>query len=160
MKSSPIAITLGFCANASTNTDAPVREWQVMSLRTQIVYMKDVPAGTPIGYNGTHVTARATRVATLPIGYNDGYLRALSNRGRAIVRGTWASVIGRVSMDLTLIDVTNVSGVELNDVVTLLGTTPDNPDLTINAEDLARTGGTLSYEVTCGISHRVPRIYL
>ncbi len=77
----------------------------VMSLRTQIVYMKDVPPGTPIGYNGTHVTARATRVATLPIGYNDGLAYRLSNRGRAIVRGALAPIIGSISMDYTMLDV-------------------------------------------------------
>jgi len=101
----------------------------VMSLRTRITMLKWVPAGETIGYGCTYEASRKTLVATLPIGYNDGYLRSLSNRGRAIVRGAYASVIGRISMDLTLVDVTNVPGVALNDVVTLLGTTPDNPNL-------------------------------
>ena len=130
----------------------------VMSLRSRIALLKWVPAGETIGYGCTYETSRPTLVATLPIGYNDGYLRGLSNRGRVIARGTYASVIGRISMDLTLVDVTNVPGVSLNDVVTLLGTTPDNPDLLVSAEDIARTVGTLSYEVTCGISDRVPRV--
>ena len=99
-------------------------------------------------------------MATLPIGYNDGYLRGLSNRGRAIVRGGFASVIGRVSMDLTLVDVTNVAGVELDDIVTLMGRDHDGGNLTVTAEDVAKTAGTISYEVTCGIGGRVPRIYL
>jgi alanine racemase len=132
----------------------------VMSLRSRITMLKWVPAGETIGYGCTYEASRQTLVATLPIGYNDGYMRGLSNRGRVIIRGTYASVIGRVSMDLTLIDVTNVPGVELKDVVTLLGTTPDNPELLVTAEDIAKTAGTLSYEVTCGISHRVPRIYV
>lgn len=131
----------------------------VMSLRSRITLLKWVPAGETIGYGCTYEVSRPTLVATLPIGYNDGYLRGLSNRGRVIVRGTYASVIGRISMDLTLVDVTNVPGVSLNDEVTLLGTTPGNPDLLISAEDIARTVGTLSYEVTCGISGRVPRAY-
>jgi alanine racemase len=106
------------------------------------------------------VVALASVVATLPIGYNDGYLRGLSNRGRIIVRGTYAPVIGRVSMDLTLVDVTNVPEVALDDIVTLLGNAPDGHELSIAVEDIARTVGTISYEVTCGISHRVPRFYL
>ena len=99
-------------------------------------------------------------VAQEPIGYHDGYMRALSNRANAIVRGTFAPVVGRVSMDLTLIDVTNVSGVEVGDKVTLLGWDREHPGPDISAEDLARTAGTLSYEVTCGIGERVPRLYV
>ena len=132
----------------------------VMSVRSRIALLKWVPEGETIGYGCTYQTSRKTLVATLPIGYNDGYLRGLSNRGRVIVRGTYASVVGRISMDLTLIDVTNVAGVQLGDVVTLLGRDQDVHDLAVSAEDIARTAGTLSYEVTCGISHRVPRIYL
>jgi alanine racemase len=96
-------------------------------------------------------------IATLPIGYHDGYMRGLSNRAHVIVRGTYAPVVGRVSMDLTLIDVTNVPAVELNDPVTFLGS---HGELEITAEDLARIVGTLSYEVTCGVAERVPRVYL
>jgi alanine racemase len=96
-------------------------------------------------------------VATIPIGYDDGYMRALSNRGHAIIRGVYATVIGRISMDLTLIDVTNVPDVELDDEVLLMG---QDSNLSITAEDLAKTAGTLSYEVTCGIGSRVPRVYL
>jgi alanine racemase len=130
----------------------------VMSVRSRISLLKWVPQGETIGYGCTYVASRKTLVATLPIGYNDGYLRGLSNRGRVIVRGTYASVIGRVSMDLTLVDVTSVPGVELGDVVTLLG--HDDGTLAVPAEDVAKTVGTLSYEVTCSISDRVPRIYV
>jgi len=87
-------------------------------------------------------------------------MRGLSNRAHVIVRGTYAPVVGRVSMDLTLIDVTNVAGVELDEQVTLLGWDRQNADLKISAEDLARISGTLSYEVTCGVAERVPRVYL
>jgi alanine racemase len=96
-------------------------------------------------------------VATLPIGYHDGYMRGLSNRGRVVVRGRFAPVVGRISMDLTLVDVTDVPGVSLGDRVTLLG---EDGELFVTAEDIAGTVGTLSYEVTCGISARVPRVYL
>jgi alanine racemase len=95
-------------------------------------------------------------VATVPAGYADGYPRALSNRGRAVVRGVYAPVVGRVSMDLTLLDVTDVEGVRAGDRVTLLGA--DGARL-LPAEDLAQTADTLSYEITCGVSARAPRRY-
>lgn len=129
----------------------------VMSLRSRITLLKWVPQGETIGYGCTFEASRKTLVATLPVGYDDGYMRGLSNRGHVIVRGSFAPVVGRISMDLTLIDVTNVPGVEFGDEVTLFGV---RGDLTIPAEDLAKIVGTLSYEVTCGIGERVPRVYV
>jgi alanine racemase len=128
----------------------------VMSLHSRITLLKWVPQGETVGYGCTFEASNKTLVATIPIGYDDGYLRALSNRGHAIIRGVYATVIGRISMDLTLIDVTNVPGVQLDDEVILMG---HDASLSITAEDLARTAGTLSYEITCGISERVPRVY-
>src|SRR5438105_8225329 len=136
--------------------DAPLLR-PVMSVRTRITLLKKVHAGETLGYGCTFEAAREMLVATLPIGYNDGYVRALSNRGRAIVRGRYASVVGRISMDLTLLDVTDVPGVAVNDCVTLIG---EESDLLIPAEDLAKTAGTLSYDITCGVSARVPRRFL
>ncbi|MDT5123614.1 MAG: alanine racemase [Acidobacteriota bacterium] len=133
----------------------PPRLKPVMSLRSRIMLLKRVHRGETLGYGCTFEASREMIVATLPIGYNDGYVRALSNRGRAIVRGQYASVVGRISMDLTIVDVTDVPDVALNDPVTLIG---EDSDLLIPAEDLAKTAGTLSYEITCGISARVPRI--
>jgi alanine racemase len=129
----------------------------VMSLRSRIMLLKMVGKGEKLGYGCTFQTTRPSLIATVPIGYDDGYRRALSNRGRAIVGGTFAPVVGRVSMDLTLIDVTDVPGVSLDDQVTLLGS--DGP-LAISAEGLAELAETISYEITCGISSRVPRTYL
>jgi alanine racemase len=131
---------------------------QVMSLYSRISLLKWVPKGETLGYGCTFEASRKTLVATIPIGYHDGYMRGLSNRAHVIIRGVFAPVVGRVSMDLTLIDVTNVAGVQLNDEVTLLGRGRDS-DLVVRAEDLARIAGTLSYEVTCGVSERVPRIF-
>jgi alanine racemase len=145
---------------ATTATNSAPRFQAVMSLRSRIALLKSVPAGETIGYGCTFETSRETLVATLPVGYHDGYMRSLSNRGRVIVRGVYASVIGRISMDFTLIDVTHVPGVAVNDVVTLLGPDTDQADRLVAAEDIAKTAGTISYEVTCGISSRVPRIYL
>jgi alanine racemase len=128
-----------------------------MSLHSRITLLKWVPQGETVGYGCTFEASRKTLVATVPIGYDDGYMRALSNRGHAIIRGVYATVIGRVSMDLTLIDVTNVPGVQTEDEVIFLGR---KGELAVSAEEIARTAGTLSYEVTCGVSERVPRIYV
>jgi alanine racemase len=128
----------------------------VMSVRSRITLLKRVQPGETLGYGCTFEASRETAVATLPVGYNDGYMRALSNRGRVIVRGCYAPVIGRISMDLTLVDVTDVPGVELDDRVTLVG---EDGELSVPAEEIAKTAGTLSYEITCGISARVPRRY-
>ena len=129
----------------------------VMALRSRVTLLKSVHRGETLGYGCSFEASREMLVATIPAGYHDGYARALSNRGRVILRGTYAPVVGRVSMDLTLVDVTGVRGVELGDRVTLLGT---DGELSIPAEDIAKTAGTISYEMTCGISARVPRRHL
>ncbi len=129
----------------------------VMSVYSRIMLLKRVDEGEKLGYECTYETTRESLIATLPIGYDDGYPRALSNRGQVIVRGKFAPVVGRVSMDLTLIDVTDVPGVALDDQVTLLGRAGD---LVITAEDVAELASTISYEIACGISNRVPRIYV
>jgi alanine racemase len=128
----------------------------VMSVHSRIMLLKTVGRGEKLGYGCTFETTRESQIATIPIGYDDGYRRALSNRGRVIVGGTFAPVVGRVSMDLTLIDVTDVPGVSLHQHVILLGR---DGELSITAEDLGELAGTISYEITCGISARVPRRY-
>jgi alanine racemase len=128
----------------------------VMSVRTRVMLLKRVHAGETLGYGCTYEAAREMVVATVPVGYADGYARALSNRGRVSLRGKLAPVVGRVSMDLTLVDVTDVEGVEVGDRVTLLGR---DGALSIPAEGIAQTAGTISYEITCGVSQRVPRRY-
>jgi len=138
------------------NIDAPPLR-PVMSLYSRIILLKQVPQGEKLGYGTTFETLRDSLIATLPIGYDDGYSRALSNRGRVIVRGRLAPVVGRVSMDLTLIDVTDVVGVQMDDQVVLLGAEGDKR---ITAEEVGAAAGTISYEITCGISNRVPRVYV
>jgi len=130
----------------------------VMSVHSRISLLKWIPAGETIGYGCTFEASRKSLIATLPIGYHDGFMRGLSNRAHVIVRGMYVPVVGRVSMDLTLIDVTNVLDVRLGDQVTLLGADQSNSTVRVSAEDLARIAGTISYEVTCGISKRVPRV--
>jgi alanine racemase len=129
----------------------------VMSLHSRISLLKWVPSGETVGYGCTFEASRKTLVATIPIGYDDGYPRGLSNRSHVIVRGVFATVIGRISMDLTLVDVTNVPDVKLNDEVVLMG---ESAGQSVTAEYLAKTAGTLSYEVTCGIGSRVPRVFV
>jgi len=135
---------------------APFDLRPVMSLRSRIVMLKTVPAGTPLGYGLTFTTGRESRVATLPIGYADGLRRSHSNNGQVLTRGRLAPIVGRVSMDLTIIDVTDVPAAELGDEVILIG---EQNGLRISAEDLAERIGTISYEIVTGISARVPRVY-
>jgi alanine racemase len=127
----------------------------VLSLASRIAYLKKVPAGTPISYGRTFVTKRESLIATVPIGYADGYGRGLSNRGEALVRGRRVPVAGRVCMDMIMLDVTDVSGASDGDEVVLIG---GQGAERITADDIAAKTGTIAYEVLCGIGPRVPRI--
>jgi alanine racemase len=127
----------------------------VLSLVTRIASLKKVPAGVPISYGRTFVTERESLIATIPIGYADGYSRGLSNRGEAIVREKRVPVAGRVCMDMTMLDVTGIPGVAAGDEVMLIGSSGNER---ITADDIAAKTGTIAYEVLCGISGRVPRI--
>jgi len=127
-----------------------------LSWRTRIISIREFGAGQALGYNGTYTTPHPARIAVLPVGYADGYRRGLSNRGRVIVRDMYAPIVGAISMDLTLVDVTHVHGVEEGDDVTLLGS---SGDLKVDAVELANLCGTVPYEILCGISKRVPRVH-
>ncbi|MEO8383238.1 MAG: alanine racemase [Acidobacteriota bacterium] len=129
----------------------------LMRWRTAIVRLKELPAGSPIGYGTTFHTTRPSLIATLPVGYADGYDRGLSNVGEVLVRGRRAPVVGRVSMDLVTIDVTDVAGAALGDEVVLLGR-QDGQE--IRAEELAAKLDTISYEILCRVGARVPRVYV
>jgi alanine racemase len=129
----------------------------VLSLVTRIAFLKQVPAGVSISYGRTFVTKRESVIATLPVGYADGYSRGLSNKGEALVRGRRAPVAGRVCMDMCMIDVTDVPGVREGDEVVLLGSQSGERVL---ADEIAEKTGTIPYEVLCGIGSRVPRIYV
>ena len=130
----------------------------VMSLRTRIAQLKIVPPGSGVSYGHRFVADRETRVATLPVGYADGYNRLLTGRGEALVRGQRVPVIGTVCMDWIMLDVTDVADAVVDDEVTLLGS--DRQGHVIRAEEWADKVGTINYEVFCGISKRVPRIYV
>jgi alanine racemase len=128
----------------------------VMSVHSKIAMVKTVPNGESIGYGRTYTTKRDSLIATVPIGYNDGYDRALSNKGEMLVRGKKVSVVGRVSMDWVTLDVTDVPEAKAGDAVVVIGS---DGEAGVTAEDIARKIDTISYEVTCGISSRIPRIY-
>ena len=129
----------------------------VMSLRSRIAMIKTVSNGESIGYGRTFIAERDSVIATVPIGYHDGLSRALSNKGRFIINGKFAPVVGRVSMDWTTVDVTDIPKASVGDLVTIIG---KEHECEIKAEDHAKLTDTISYEITCGIGPRVPRIYL
>jgi alanine racemase len=129
----------------------------VMSVKSKVAMLKRVPKGESLGYGRTFFTTRDSIIATVPIGYHDGYRRGLSNKARALVGGNYVPVVGRMSMDWTILDVTDVPNVEVDDEVVFIG---HQGDLEIRAEELAQKLDTISYEVTCGISARVRRLYI
>jgi alanine racemase len=135
----------------------PARLQPLMRWRTEIARLKELPPGHAIGYGTTFRTMRASRIATLPVGYADGYDRHLSNKGEVLVRGKRAPVVGRVSMDLVTIDVTDVGGASIGDEVVLLGRQGSEE---IAVEELAAKLDTITYEVFCNVSARVPRVYI
>jgi alanine racemase len=129
----------------------------VMALKTKIVFLKDTPAGRSVSYGRTYITQKDTKIATLPIGYADGYERILSNKAQVLVRGKRAPVVGKVTMDQTMIDVGHIPGVKVGDEVVLIGCQGLEK---ITAEEIARLSGTIPYEIVCSIGSRVPRVYL
>ena len=128
-----------------------------LSLRARITHVQHVPAGTGISYGSTFVTARDSVIATVPVGYADGWPRALSNKGRVLVRGQFAPIVGRVCMDQFMIDVTDIPGVRPGDTATLIGKDGANE---IPIEEPAALAGSFQYELPCVLSKRIPRRYL
>jgi alanine racemase len=133
-----------------------IRLEPAMSVRTQISFIKSVEAGAKLSYGCTFTVPEEMRVATLPIGYADGYNRLLSNRGAVLIRGRRAPVVGRVCMDQILVDVTHIEGVKLHDEAVCIGRQGRDE---ITAEEIASLCGTINYEILCAISPRVPRLY-
>ena len=127
-----------------------------MELKSQVSFVKTLKAGTPVGYGGTYVTDKETVIATIPVGYADGYPRSLSNKGRVIIKGQSAPIVGRVCMDQFMVDVTCIEGVKQGDTVTLMG--KDGEEF-ISCEELSDLSGSFNYEFVCDISKRVPRVY-
>jgi len=133
----------------------------VLSWKARVLTVKEVAAGQAVGYTGTFVTKARSRIAVLPVGYADGYPRLLSNRARVIVGGEYAPVVGRVSMDLTTVDVSHIRRVAAGDEVILIGRgTGKSSGKSVDAAELARLSETVPYEILCGLAKRVPRVYL
>ncbi|HET7260119.1 MAG TPA: alanine racemase [Candidatus Acidoferrum sp.] len=140
---------------AEIETLLPVKP--VMSLRTRIINIRNIPVGAGVGYNETFIAKRPSRIAVLAAGYGDGIHRSLGNRGSVLIRGLLAPVVGIVSMDVTMIDVTDIPGAEISDAVTIHGTDGDRVH---PANVIARSIGTVTSDLLCAVSQRVPRIYL
>jgi alanine racemase len=129
----------------------------VASVRARVVHVRDAPAGSTVGYGATYRAGRDERWATLAIGYGDGLPRSLGNRGSALLRGRRVPIVGRISMDVTVVDITDVPGVETGEVATLVGA---DGGAHITVDEVAGLAGTISYEVLTGFTPRVPRIWL
>ncbi len=129
----------------------------VLSLISHIIHIKEVEAGTYIGYGGTYITKERAKIATIPVGYGDGYDRLLSSKGSVLIGGEFAPIVGRVCMDQFMVDVTHIEGVKDLDEVVLIGKQGENE---ITADDIAAIKGTINYEVVCQLGKRIPRVYM
>lgn len=128
----------------------------VLSLYSHIVHVKEVPEGVTVGYGATYTTMRKTRIATVPVGYADGYSRGLSNKATVLIRGKRAPIIGRVCMDQFMVDVTDIPEAVSGDVATLVG---KDGDEVLSVEEISELAGSFNYEFICDVSWRVPRVY-
>jgi alanine racemase len=148
----------GYISPAKGDAPAPVlRVKPALAWKATVLAVKDLPTGALVGYGGTFRAERPTRIAVLAAGYADGVPHRMSNRGKVIAGGQLVPVIGAVSMDLTTIDITDVPGLKPGDSATLLGR---EGNVELNAQQVARWAGTISYTVLCGINPRVPRVHL
>ena len=127
-----------------------------LTLKSEIAYIKTVPAGTAIGYGATFVTDHPTVVATIPIGYGDGYPRALSNKGSVLIHGKRAPILGRICMDQTMVDITDIPEATEGDEVIIIGKSKDEE---LSAEEVSALAGSFNYELLCDLGKRIPRVY-
>lgn len=128
-----------------------------LSLYSSIVYLKEIEEGTPVSYGGTYIARNKIRVATIPVGYGDGYPRGLSGKGYVLIKGKKAPILGRVCMDQMMADVTSIPGVALGDKVTLIGRDGSEQ---ITMEQLGALSGRFNYELACCLGKRIPRVYI
>lgn len=148
-------ILYGLWPSSEVNKEA-VLLTPVLSLKSHVVYVKEVEAGVPVSYNGTYVTKDVTRIATIPVGYADGYPRNLSNTGSVLIAGKRAPIIGRICMDQLMVDVTDIPQCKEGDEVTLIG---KDGDEVITMEELGDISGRFNYEFACEIGKRTPRVF-
>ncbi|WP_058486268.1 alanine racemase [Defluviitalea phaphyphila] len=127
-----------------------------MTLKAKVIFVKEVEKNSPISYNRKFITKRKTKVATIPVGYADGYSRRLSSKGRVLIKGHYAPIIGNICMDQFMVDVTHIPNVKIGDEVILMG---QQEDKIITAEEIAKKIGTINYEIICVVGKRIPRVY-
>lgn len=148
-------ITYGMLPSTQVSTNIDLRP--AMTWRSQVSFVKELDKGVSVGYGRTFFTERKTVVATIPVGYADGYSRKLSNRGRVLINGCFAPVIGNVCMDQMMVDVTDIADVRPGSEVVIMGKQGNNQ---ITAEELAQLEDTINYEVVCNVGKRVPRVFV
>jgi alanine racemase len=152
----PGIILYGCCPSVRTNAETgPLQP--VMSVKAKIAFLKRVPIGTSVSYGRKFTTQRESLIGTLPLGYADGLSRALTGKGRVLVRGSYAPIVGTICMDQCMIDVTDIPDAALGDEAVVMGTQGKNR---VSAEEIGEKTGTLNYEVMCGFGQRLPKIYL
>ncbi len=149
-------ITYGLYPSEEVNKNSLALK-PALAFKSHVINLRTAEAGLGVGYGATYVTQAPTRIATVSVGYADGYPRALSNRGRVLIRGQYAPVIGRVCMDQIMADVTHIPDVEVEDVVTLVGR---DGDCEIPVEEPANMSSSFNYEFVCSLTRRVTRVYL
>ncbi len=138
------------------NLEPRIKLKSALSLKSKVIFVKKTPPGRSIGYGATHITKKTTYIATIPVGYNDGYLRSLSNEARVLIRGKGYKIIGRICMDQLMVDVLN-KGVRMGDEVTLIG---KDKNSVITVEEVSRLAGTIPYEIACSIGNSAQRFYI
>ena len=141
----------------SEEVDSDMKYYPALELKSHVIFVKELPAGESVSYGRTYITKEPTRVATVAIGYADGYPRSLSNKGYVLIHGKKAPVIGRVCMDQMMVDVTGIDNVQVEDVVTVVG--KDGEEV-ITFEELGKLADRFNYEFVCDISERVERKYI
>ena len=127
-----------------------------LSLKSRVVMVKDISVGETVGYGATFKAEKSMKIATIPVGYADGYMRSLSNCGHVLIKGQCAQIVGRICMDQFMVDVTNISGVSRGDLVTLIGR---DGEKNLSMEEVAFMADSFNYEFACDINKRVPLIY-
>lgn len=140
-----------------SNIDYNIDLKPVMSLKARVINVKEVPEGYPISYNRKFVTTKKSRIATIPIGYADGFTRVGSEKRSVLIKGQFAKVVGNVCMDQCMVDVSHIEDVKIGDEVVIFGKQKDNE---ITADELALQIGTINYEIICSVSKRIPRVYI
>lgn len=141
----------------SENVKKDLKLYKAMSLKSTVSFIKEIDKDTSIGYGRTYFTNKKTKIATIPVGYADGYARAFSNKGYVIINNQLAKIVGNICMDQFMVDVSHIKNVKAGDSVILMG---DSEDFSISAEDLAKLQNTINYEIICTIGKRVPRAFI